>query len=99
MTRAELILLASRLAAQALVGFLAIVLWSRTRDSAWMLMVLGAIASYADIVYSLFSVLGLVKTDAFMPYGIPVVDLVFTNLPALFYAIAFIVMIIRKRLR
>jgi hypothetical protein len=97
MEKGEFILLLSRLSVAAVASFLAIILWSRTRDPAWMLMVVGTIALYADIVYSLLCLSGAVDPQAFMPGGIPVASLVFTNLPPLFYSLAFIVMIIRKR--
>jgi len=97
MDKGEFILLLSRLSVAAIASFLAIILWSRTRDPAWMLMVVGTIALYADIVYSLLTLFGAVDPESFTPGGVPVAPLVFTNLPPLFYSIAFVVMIIRKR--
>ena len=41
MESAAPVLLVSRLVVTAVTTFLAIVLWSRTRDLAWMLMVVG----------------------------------------------------------
>lgn len=99
MDTGEFVLLLSRLSVAAVASFLAIILWSRTRDPAWMLMVVGTIALYADIVYSLLTLFGAVDPAAFTPGGVPVAPLVFTNLPPLFYSIAFVVMIIRKRVK
>jgi hypothetical protein len=97
MDKGEFVLLLSRLSVAAAASFLAIILWSRTRDPAWMLMVVGTIALYADIVYSLLTLFGAVDPAALAVAGVPVAPLVFTNLPPLFYAIAFAVMIVRKR--
>ena len=49
----ELVILAARLGFVALATFLAIVVWARTRDAAWMLVVVGIVAGYADILYTL----------------------------------------------
>ena len=99
MTVGIIVYLVSRLLIAALAAFLAIVLWSRTRDVAWMLIVIGAIASYADIIFDLLVRFGLIDENAFSPLGIPLARMVFSNLPYLFLSAAFLVMISRKRLR
>lgn len=99
MEKGEFVLLLSRLSVAAVASFLAIILWSRTRDPAWMLMVVGTIALYADIIFSLLTLFGAVDPAAFSPGGIPVASLAFTNLPPIFYSLAFAVMIARKRLK
>ena len=60
MDGASLVPLVTRLATTALAAFLAIALWSRTRDIAWMLVVIGTVAGYADILYSLLLRFGVV---------------------------------------
>lgn len=99
MSNADLFLLLSRLVFTAVASFLAIVLWSRTRDSAWMLMVVGTIASYADIVFSLLVAFGVADEAALSPGGVPLASIVFSNVPTLMYIIAFAVMVARKRVR
>ena len=99
MTNADLLLLLTKLAFAAVASFLAIVLWSRTRDSAWMLMVVGTIAAYADIVFPLLVKFGVADQAALSPWGIPLASIVFSNLPTLMYIIAFAVMVVRKRIR
>jgi hypothetical protein len=99
MSPADTILLASRLATAAIAAFLAILLWSRTRDVAWMLIVIGVIASYADILFDLLARLGLVDESRFVIGGFPVSRVLLANLPYLFLCAALLVMIRRKRLR
>ena len=94
-----IVYLVSRLVVVAVAAFLAIVLWSRTRDLAWMLMVIGTIACYADILFDLLVSFGLLDESGFSPLGIPLGRIVFSNIPYLFFASAFIVMILRKRIR
>ena len=91
--------LVSRLAVAATTAFLAIVLWSRTRDLAWMLIVIGAIASYADILFDLLVRFGLLDEARLSPFGLPLGRIVFSNLPYLFLSAAFLVMILRRRTR
>ena len=98
MNTGDTVLLVSRLATVAVAAFLAILLWSRTRDLAWMLIVIGVIASYADILFGLLAQLGLVDESRYYIFGIPVGRILLTNLPFLFLCAALLVMIARKRL-
>ncbi len=91
--------LVSRFAVAGVMTFLAIVLWSRTRDVAWMLIVIGAVSSYADVLFDLFVRTGLLNEDRLVLYGLPVARMVFSNLPYLFLSAAFIAMIVRKSRR
>ena len=95
----DTVLLVSRLATAAVAAFLAILLWSRTRDIAWMLVVIGVIASYADILFGLLSQLGLVDESRYYLFGVPVGRVLLVNLPYLFLCAALLVMIARKRVR
>ncbi|HON13807.1 MAG TPA: hypothetical protein PLB48_06220 [Treponema sp.] len=95
----QLIFIVSRLFFGALASFFAIMLWSKIRDIPWMLMVIGTIAAYAEIVYSILKTLGI--TEGFEPKigSVPVTAIILPNLPTIFYSIAFLVMIIRKTRR
>lgn len=91
--------LAIRFGVMAVTTFLAIIVWSRIRDLAWMLIVVGIIAGYADILYSLLVEYGLVP-DAARSAGVAsLLAYVFPNVPWLFFSLAFIVMIRRRRPR
>jgi len=99
MDSAAPVLLVSRLTVTAVTTFLAIVLWSRTRDLAWMLMVVGTVAGYADILYGLLSRYGVLPEGPMVAPGVPLAVLILSNLPTLLYGAAFAVMVARKRLR
>jgi len=92
----EIILISSRLALGAAASFLAIVLWSKTRDVAWMLMVVATIAAYAETVYSILERFGLAAGARIMVGGVPLASLILPNLPTLLYIVAFAVMVARK---
>jgi hypothetical protein len=94
MNTGEMIVVLSRLVMGALAAFFAIMLWSRTRDIAWMLMVGGTIAAYGE---ALFTVLGLFGISAAIPLGfMPLVTAIVPNIPAMFFISAFLVMVIRS---
>jgi hypothetical protein len=99
MSSGDTVLLVSRLATTAVAAFLAILLWSRTRDPAWMLIVIGVIASYADILFDLLARLGLIEESRYALFGLPLGRILLANLPYLFLCAALVVMIRRKRVR
>jgi hypothetical protein len=99
MSSGDTILLVTRLSVAAVAAFLAILLWSRTRDLAWMLIVIGVIASYAEILFDLLSRLGIVDESRYSLLGLPAGRILLVNLPYLFLCAALIVMIRRKRIR
>jgi hypothetical protein len=98
MSTGDTVLLISRLGTAAVAAFLAILLWSRTRDIAWMLIVIGVIASYADILFGLLAQFGLVDESRYSLLGIPIGRILLSNLPYLFLCSALLVMISRKRI-
>jgi hypothetical protein len=89
--------LISRLSVAGITTFLAIILWSRTRDLAWMLIVIGAVSSYADVLFDILVRFGLIDEARLTFLGLPLARILFTNLPYLFLSVAFVVMIFRKR--
>jgi hypothetical protein len=95
MDSGEILYISSRLLLGALASFFAIMLWSKTRDPAWMLMVTGTIASYVETVYSILNLFGVLG-PALSVGSVPLASIILHNLPVVFYTIAFIVMVVRK---
>jgi hypothetical protein len=91
-----LIFILSRLLLGALASLLAIVVWSRIRDAAWMLVIAGTIAGYAETFYSVLGVFGITGGTVFSAAEVPVAALALANLPVCFFIAAFSVMIARK---
>ncbi|MDR1373676.1 MAG: hypothetical protein LBJ24_01755 [Treponema sp.] len=96
MDTGELIYISSRLILGAAAAFLAIMLWSKTRDVAWMLVVIGIIAAYIETVYSVLDLFGLIGKSLVVVGSIPLVSIVLPNLPTIFFIAAFGVMVLRK---
>jgi len=98
METAELVTLVIRLGVGALATFFAIVLWSMTRDTAWLFVIMGVILRYGGIMYSTFQLFGILTKEVLV-FGLPLVTILLTNLPYAFFTVAFIIMIGRARVR
>ncbi len=92
------LMILSRLAVGAVATFFAIILWSKTRDVAWMFVVIGTIVSYGETVLSALEAFGVVRVEALVVEGVSVIRLVVANLPMIFFIVAFGVMLARKRI-
>ncbi|MBI9107993.1 MAG: hypothetical protein JEZ04_14695 [Spirochaetales bacterium] len=95
MTVESLVFIISRLVFGAGATFLAIILWSRTRDTAWMFIVVGTIFRYGQIMYDTFSMFGIVRANIVIIPDYLGIDAVLENLPYVFFIVAFIIMIRR----
>jgi len=95
MDAGRLILIVSTLSTGALAAFFAIILWSKTRDVAWMLMVIGAIMAYVETVYTILNLFGIAGTQLSVG-SVPLAAILLPNLRTGFFIAAFVVMVIRK---
>ena len=87
----------SRLVLGALAVFLAIILWTKTRDMAWILVIVSALTAYIEIIWSVLEAVGI-NAGNFPLIGS--LSLAAAALPALrmiFLIAAFFVMIIRHQ--
>lgn len=97
MQNSELVLYVIKLILGGIAAFFAIMLWSKTRDIAWMCLVAGTITSYAGVVYTMMTDLGIFLGLSTSLFGMPIPSLVFAVIPNLFYISAFVLMLIRSR--
>lgn len=97
MSESEIIFFIIKLFLGGVIAFLAIMLWSRTRDFSWMFLVFAAVTSYSSIVFDLLLRLGFVTSREVSILGneIPLVQLVLAVVPGLFVIMAFILMLIK----
>ena len=96
MDTGQLVYILSRLVLGALASFFAIMLWSKTRDVAWMLMVIGTIAAYVEIVYAILNLFGISGGNMLTIGSMPLMSILLPSLPTVFFIAAFIVMVVRK---
>jgi hypothetical protein len=96
---AGFLLTLSRLGVGAIGTFFAILLWSQTRDAAWVLVVIGTLLAYVEVVFSTLVAFGIVSGESLSVSGVPVLRLALANLPMLLLTCAFITVIARRRPR
>jgi hypothetical protein len=96
MDTGEIVYISSRLLLGALASFFAIMLWSKTRDVAWMLMVIGTIASYIETVYSILNLFGITGKGLVSIGSVSLAAIALPCLPVMFFIAAFMVMVFRK---
>ncbi|MDR1251177.1 MAG: hypothetical protein LBK62_03320 [Treponema sp.] len=92
----QIVFISSRLVLGALASFFAIMLWSKTRDLAWMLMVIGAIAAYIETVYSVLSLFGITGESPLPLGSVSLLTILLPALRASFFIAAFMVMVVRR---
>ena len=97
MEQSEIILYSIKLILSGIAAFLAIALWSKTRDAAWMSLVAGAITGYAGMVFELLVKMGIIIAGGIQIADIPLSTLLFAIIPTLFFILAFILMLRRTR--
>lgn len=96
MLQTDITLAIIKLVAGGITAFLAIMLWSKTRDVSWMSLVAGFITSYAGVVYDLMLDLHIISGMGPVVYGLPLSSILFTVVPSIFFILAFILMLIRR---
>ena len=96
MDSGQIIYILSRLVLGAVAAFLAIMLWSRTRDTAWMLMVIGIIAAYVETVYAILKYFGIEGVNVLTVGSLSLMSILLPCLPTVFFIAAFAVMVARK---
>jgi len=96
MDTGQTVYIISQLALGAAAVFFAILLWPKTRDAAWMLVIIGTILLYIETVYTILNIFGI-GIDAFFLIGsVPVVTFVLPALRMLFFIAAFMVMVFKQ---
>ena len=96
MDSGHVIYIVCRLALGAVAVFFAILLWARTRDVGWMLVIIGAIASYVEVVYSILELLGITGATVNGAGSKSVVSIMLSCLPLIFFIAALAVMAARN---
>ena len=96
MDSGQTVFILSQLVLGAVASFLAIILWAKTRDLAWMLIICGAIVAYIEIVHSILGLFGMGGGDFFLIGSVPLISFILPLLRMIFFIAAFLVMIIKR---
>jgi hypothetical protein len=97
MQQGEIALHCLKLAVSGGAAFLAIMLWSRIKDGAWMSLIAGTILSYAGVVYDMLSSFHIIADDFLAVGGMSVLRLAFAALPGIFFIAAFIIQLSKTK--
>lgn len=93
MIQSQILIWCIKLVLGGIGAFLAILLWSKTRNAGWMCLVASVLISYGGIIYDMMTSLGIISADKFLVMGIPAITLFFTAVPSLFLIFALILII------
>ena len=96
MDSGQIVYILGRLVLGAVASFLAIMLWSRIRDAAWILVIIGTIVAYVETVYSILTLLGIASINVFTIGSMSLLSILLPCLSTLFFIAAFAVMVARK---
>jgi len=94
----QAIYISSRLILGAVAAFLAILLWAKNRDISWMFLVIGTVAAYIEIVYSILDTYGFF-TIRLLIGSVPLFVIVLSTLKIFCFIAAFFTMITKRRRR
>jgi hypothetical protein len=86
----------SRLILGALAAFFAIVLWSKTRDTAWMLVIISTFIVYIEVICSILEMLGIIAGNFPRIGSVPLPAALLPALRMVFLIAAFLVILIRR---
>jgi hypothetical protein len=95
MDMGQVVFFSMRLLLGALASFFAIMLWSKTRDVAWMLIVVGTIIAYIEIIYSILDFFGIGSGNIFVIGSVPLVSFILAPLQLMSFIAAFLIMVLR----
>ena len=97
MSESTIILYIIELVLGGIAAFFAILLWSKTRDVAWMALIAGIVTSYAKTVYKLLVELGIIfisNSNIIEFFNIPLTTILFSVVPPLFFITGFVLMLL-----
>ena len=84
----------------ALACFFAILLFSKTRDLAWVFVIIGTVLLYIQIVFDTLYTLNIISKDYFILFGINffnIISVLIANLPLAAFITAFIIVLVKKK--
>ena len=88
--------ISSQLILGAAAAFLAILLWPKIRDAAWMLVIFGTIIAYIETVYSVLKDFGITGEEIMIIETVPLISFVLPTIRMIFFITAFAIMIFKQ---
>ncbi|MDC7220635.1 MAG: hypothetical protein PQJ59_11935 [Spirochaetales bacterium] len=97
MATGTLIFISLKLFFGFLLAFLAILAWAKTRQAAWLFIIVGTLVRYLELIYSILFELEVLNPDWGYTGNFPLLPVTLTILPLLFMSIGFLLFLIQKR--
>jgi len=92
----QAVLISSHLVFGAAAAFLAILLWPKIRDSAWMLIIFGVIVAYVETVYSVLKIFGIAGNELIIFSTVSLVSFILPVVRMSFFIAALAIMVYRQ---
>jgi len=96
MDAGQIMFISSQLILGAAAAFLAILLWPKIRDAAWMLVIFGTIIAYIETVYSVLKDFGITGEEIMIIETVPLISFVLPTIRMIFFITAFAIMIFKQ---
>jgi len=96
MDTGQAIYIFSQLILGAVAAFLAILLWPRIRETAWLLVIFGAIVAYIETVYSILQKFGIAGEELVILGSIPLISFILPSVRMIFFIVAFAIMVYKQ---
>jgi hypothetical protein len=93
MDAGQILFISSQLVLGALATFLAILLWPRIRDAAWMMVIFGTIIMYVETVYSILNTFGIAGEELSKIGSVPLLSFILPMVRMTLFITAFAIMI------
>lgn len=91
----ELSVLVTDVALSGVAAFVAIMLWSLTREPAWMLVIIGMVIRFGDVAFQMLDRFGIIAVIELRAFGVPLFWMALRAIPLLFI-IAGLIMMVRS---
>jgi hypothetical protein len=86
-----------RIVVGSVAAFAAIMLWARTRDTAWMLVIIAVILEYVNILFTAFQRFGFISKSFLVLGRLELGRIILENFPSVFLAVGLIIVLFRNR--
>ncbi|MCX7655750.1 MAG: hypothetical protein N2Z76_04415 [Treponemataceae bacterium] len=96
MNQGDLLFMFFRMVFVTITAFWALLAWTKRRDWVCLFFMVGSFFSYLENLYILLIRIGILEGGPALYGSVPIVELVLSNLPQVFYSIALCSIVIRK---
>lgn len=96
MNQGDLLFISLRMVFVTITAFLALLAWTKRRDWVCLFFMVGSFFSYLESLYTLLVRIGVFDGGPKLYGSLSIVELVLSNLPQVFYSIAFCSIVIQK---